>query len=289
MRNSIKRLWITSTLIAATVTQFGCATIGPKSLFTSKDEQAVATKKSSFVSKLPWSKKDDKPAPYPNPVKMAVTWTPDTLVQSGRTPTRGFGGRIYFYDEKAHAVPVEGTLIVHGFDETATEEKDRVKRFEFTPEQFTNHFSQSDLGASYSVWVPWDAVGGQQERISLITSFQPKTENAAPIQGTSSIVVLPGVKTAEQLAEYKTPLSPEYLKWQQASSASLPPRTGLTTTTIQRNHPSPVPTRNQGTSIETMIANSKTTPSVDIPMASRKPQSSGVMPTSASEPINQRQ
>lgn len=287
MRKSTKRLWIASTLIAATVTQLGCATIGPKSLFASKDKQASTTKKSSFASKMPWAKKDEKPVPYPNPTKMAVTWTPDTLVQTGRTPTRGFGGRLYFYDEKAHAVPVEGTLVVHGFDESATEDKDRVKRFEFTPEQFTQHFSQSDLGASYSVWVPWDAVGGEQESISLIASFQPKAEGMIPVQGSPSIVVLPGRKTAEQLAEYKTPLAPEYLKWQQASAANLPPRTGLTTTTIQRNHPSRASSKNSGTSLETMIANSKTTPSLDIPSAPRRTQNSQVLPTSATEPVPQ--
>ena len=81
---------------------------------------------------------------------------------------RGFGGRFFFYDEKSRPVPVDGTLIVHGFDDTADTPEDRVKRFEFTPEQFTRHFSQTDLGASYSVWVPWDAIGGDQRRISLV-------------------------------------------------------------------------------------------------------------------------
>jgi hypothetical protein len=273
--------------MVATVAQFGCGTMGPKSLFASKDKAADSTKKSSLASKLPWAKKDDKPEPYPNPVKMAVTWTPDTLVQTGRTPTRGFGGRIFFYDDKAHAVPVEGTLVVHGFDETATQEKDRVKRFEFTPEQFTQHYSQSDLGASYSVWVPWDAVGGEQERISLVTSFQSKTEDTAPIQGSPSIVVLPGVKTAEQIAEYKTPLSPQFAKWKQASSASQPPRTGLTTTTIPRSHSTPASSRTQGAAIDTKVANSLKTPSLDIPMAPRREPSSTVLPTSAIEPIQQ--
>lgn len=116
----------------------GCSTFGKKPVADDR----------SFFEKMPLigKKKDvENPDPYPNPVKMAATWTPDTLVQSGRTPTRGFGGRVFFYDEKSRAVPVEGTLIVHGFDDSQGVERSETKRFEFTPEQFTRHYSQSDL------------------------------------------------------------------------------------------------------------------------------------------------
>ena len=148
----------------------------------------------TFTQRLPLIGEPAPPEPdepYPFPAKIAATWTPDTLVQTGRTPTRGFGGRIFFYDEKSRVVPVDGTLVIHGYDDSnGLDPKRSTKRFEFTPEQLTNHFGQTDLGASYSVWIPWDAVGGEQKRISLVASF--RTEDGHLVQGVPAIVMLPG-------------------------------------------------------------------------------------------------
>ena len=184
----------------------------------------------------PLKRKDPNapPEPYPNPAKMAVTWSPDTLTQVGRTPTRGFGARLFFYDEKSRAVPVEGTLIVHGFDESAGGDQPPVKRFEFTPEQFTRHFGQSDLGASYSVWIPWDAVGGSQTRISLVASFV--AASGKTIQGSPTIVMLPGKKTDADVM-LADRLSPQYRQWQMAAAGDSAPTAGMTTTTIVRREP----------------------------------------------------
>lgn len=182
--------------------------------------------------------KDAPPVPYPNPVKMATTWSPDTLVQNGHTPTRGFGGRIYFYDQKSNAVPVDGKLVIHGFDDTARGEDDSadVKRFEFTAEQFTRHFSQSDLGASYSIWVPWDAVGGVQRRISLVASFE--TTAGKFVQGEPATILLPG--SSEQTAAERdaTLFSSQYHKHRRALAAGDSSR-GMTTTTIARGRSQP--------------------------------------------------
>ena len=142
--------------------------------------------------KNPFSSKDKKPDPYPNPVKMAVMWTPDTLTTAGKRPTRGFGARIFFYDEKSRPVPVEGELTVVAYEESDNPSvAPKVRRFGFTKEQFTEHFSQSDLGASYSVWIPWDVDGGLGQRITMVPTFQ-SSEAKSPIQGTATAVLLPG-------------------------------------------------------------------------------------------------
>ena len=146
--------------------------------------------KGDIARKMPWSKDKDKPKPYPNPTRMASTWTPDTLMQTGRTPTRGFGGRLFFYDEKTKAVAVDGELTVHAFAENADGSQGEIKRYHFTPEQFTTHFSQTDIGASYSVWIPWDAVGGDQTKVSLVPSF--RAANGRLVQGEQALVGLPG-------------------------------------------------------------------------------------------------
>jgi hypothetical protein len=259
----------------------GCASMSDK----------TANKDTSLLDRMPWAaEKDEAPEPYPNPVKIAATWTPDSLIQTGRTPTRGFGGRVFFYDEKSRPVPVEGTLIVHGFDDRAETAAGRVKRFEFTPEQFTRHFSQSDLGASYSVWIPWDAVGGEQRQISLVASF--KTIEGKAVQGIPATVVLPGRTETDADLDPLAKYSPQYRKYLDAQHGVATRTTGLTTTTIQRRrgrtnlHPKSVP----GITIprigtDSMMANRSPTPSVDIEMSAPN-RSMSVQPASAQMPIN---
>jgi len=167
-------------LVSTTMLTAGCSGLPGKG-FPSKDD---------IARKMPWSKDKGKPKPYPNPARMASTWTPDTLTQTGRTPTRGFGGRLFFYDEKTKAVAVDGELTVHAFAENADGSQGEIKRYHFTPEQFTNHFSQTDIGASYSVWIPWDAVGGDQTKVSLVPSF--RAANGRLVQGEQALVGLPG-------------------------------------------------------------------------------------------------
>lgn len=196
---------------------------------TAKSKGALETKTASKW-KLPWSKKDDKPVPYPNPARMAVTWTPDTLVQSGRTPTRGFGGRLFFYDEKTRTVPVEGDLMIHAFAENPDGTMGEVKRYQFTSEQFTRHFSQSDLGASYSIWVPWDAVGGDQMKVSLVPSF--KSTSGRVVQGETALVGLPGKRSEVEAIARKRPDPTELLMAERESAVS-----GMTTTTIPVRRP----------------------------------------------------
>ncbi len=265
----------------------GCTTVSNKSQSTKS-----ASSERSLIDRLPWigDKEKEVPEPYPNPAKIAATWTPDTLVQTGRTPTRGFGGRVFFYDEKSRPVPVDGSLIVHGFDDNAPDAASRVKRFEFTPEQFTRHFSQTDLGASYSVWIPWDAVGGEQRRISLVTSF--RTAEGKLVQGIPATVLLPGkspqLNTEQQIAK----LSPQYLKYREAASQGSSRTSGLTTTTIPRRSSGNLsaPMNQQpgitipGTQKSDMVAGTNGTPSLDLEM-SKRPSRPNVMPASAQMPL----
>ncbi len=217
-----KRFILTAIASAIIPGAIGCSTFS-----------SAETKEQGYgFNRIPWfSKKETPPEPYPNPAKLVATWTPDTLVQSGRTPTRGFGGRLYFYNERSQAVPVDGTLVVHGFDESAADPEKQMKRFAFTPEQFTGHFSQSDLGASYSVWIPWDAVGGDQRKISLVPTF--KTESGTTVQGVPTKVMLPG-RRPDPEQQFADKLSPDFRRWQHASSGDSSRASGLTTTTIPR-------------------------------------------------------
>jgi hypothetical protein len=147
-----------------------------------------------------WFKKKE----YQVPQSINVTWSHDIFTAEGKIPTRGFGGRLYFYNERNQAIPVEGELTVYGFDDTHRDHRGMAiesadKRFKFTPEQFTTHFSESDLGASYSIWIPWDQAPGESKKIMLIPTF--KTKEGRLIKGNAASVLLPGPPGSDQFPE----------------------------------------------------------------------------------------
>ena len=138
---------------------------------------------------------------YQRPQRIAVIWSPDVMTTPGQPAMRGFGGRLYFYNEKSVAVPVKGELMIYGYEEPApnitltsapSPEKKTVpdKKFKFSPEQFAERFSKSDLGASYSIWIPWDEAGGNVKRVSLIPIF--KMEGEQVVYGDPAELTLPG-------------------------------------------------------------------------------------------------
>ncbi|OUW80869.1 MAG: hypothetical protein CBD74_09075 [Saprospirales bacterium TMED214] len=286
-----RRFFTTVAVSAIASAGVGCASGPSNNLFSKNPSSGTG----SFLDSIPFvGKKEKMPEPYPNPVKLAVTWTPDTIIQTGRTPTRGFGGRVFFYDDKSKSVPVEGTLVVHGFDDSAGDDKSSAKRFEFTPEQFTRHFSQSDLGASYSIWIPWDAIGGDQKRISLVTSF--KSISGRPIQGIPATMMLPGTTPPETEEDSLARLSPQYQRYMQAANTGGTRKTGLTTTTIRR-HANPSALQNKSgrpalnipgfQQSEAQVATGGNTPSLSVDML-QKTSRSNVIPVSAQTPASRR-
>jgi len=110
---------------------------------------------------------------YGEPVRVAVVWTPNMLTATGSPPTRGFAGRLFFYNNRNQPIPVDGELVVYGFDDTGSSETKRTadKRFGFSAEQFATHFKEGELGASYSVWVPWDHDLEKKQAVTLIPVF----------------------------------------------------------------------------------------------------------------------
>ena len=143
--------------------------------------------------KLPWSMESKvKTSKFETPTHMIAVWSPDVLSQPNKPPTRGFGGRFYFYNDKNRAVPVEGQLVVYGYDDVHNPHQpgEPQRKFVFTPDQFASHQSPSDLGPSYSVWIPWDAAGGDQAQVSLVPVFTATSGKI--VMGQQAMNVLPG-------------------------------------------------------------------------------------------------
>ncbi len=148
---------------------------------------------------IPWPKGfEDDPAV---PSKVVAMWADTVRHQSNSPPERGFGGRLMFYGrEPKKPIKVEGTLVVYAFDEAGRKRDNAApdRKFVFPAEQFTKHYSKSELGHSYSVWLPWDQVGGEEKDVSLIVRFMPK---AGPVViGDQTKHILPGKKTPPQFA-----------------------------------------------------------------------------------------
>jgi hypothetical protein len=186
---------------------------------------------------LPWSTDKDAPkkSKYEPPAKMVAVWKDSVYYSAAGQPTRGFGGRLYFYNQKGQAIPVEGQLAVYGYDDTGLEgappqNRPPERRFAFTQEQFSKHFSETDLGASYSVWIPWDAAGGEQRHISLLPVFT--TVDGKVTVGQQTANVLPG--TTKDLPPPQEELPQPYYEGSAVSFEQPSARTStqLKTTTI---------------------------------------------------------
>jgi hypothetical protein len=132
-----------------------------------------------------------------DPVSMAVIWKDSVYEKPGVPSVKGFGGRVFLYDSNNDPIKADGELIVYGYDESNPAHMDQNhagadKKFVFPRENFQQHYSRSDLGASYSVWIPWEKMGSVRKSITLIPVF--KTSSGGVLRCGQSINVLPGKK-----------------------------------------------------------------------------------------------
>lgn len=153
----------------------------------------------SLNAEFPWSEeKKREQLEKIQPVRIVSFWSEMMLNSGGEKPVRGFGGRIYFYNKFGKPVRADGELTVYAYDdtdknlETASHgEPDKI--YTYRKEEFANYFSKSDLGDSYSVWLPWDAVDGEEREISLLPKFVSSSGKDV-IRGTMDLVTLSGKK-----------------------------------------------------------------------------------------------
>ncbi len=142
-----------------------------------------------------WKKKKEETlveSEHPQASRVASIWTDDVLHTPGKPTVRGFGGRIYFYNDVNKTTPVEGQLVVYAFDDTSSQQTNRKadRKYVFTPEQLRKHYSESKLGSSYSVWLPWDEVGGEMKTVTLLPVFTSSVGKI--VMGHQTLNVLPG-------------------------------------------------------------------------------------------------
>ncbi|MBX3418555.1 MAG: hypothetical protein KF851_13200 [Pirellulaceae bacterium] len=154
-----------------------------------------------------WSK-GDSPSPnyfkraakkptveFGKPEKMTCIWKDAVYEKNGVPQTRGFGGRLYFFDNQNRPIKVDGDLVVYGYDDTLTKgghiSPDR--KYVFKREDLQSHYSETEFGHSYSIWIPWESVGGERKEVSLVARFA-NIEEKVICKGSMDRVVLPGRK-----------------------------------------------------------------------------------------------
>ncbi|HUY34799.1 MAG TPA: hypothetical protein VMV69_18785 [Pirellulales bacterium] len=112
---------------------------------------------------------------FRRPLKLVAFWTDATRTEPGKPPERGFGGRLMFYaDGQAKPIKAQGTLVVYAFDESHSDPRNPRPdmKYVFPAQDLDKHYSKSDLGHSYSFYIPWDhEVAGQSKEIGLICRF----------------------------------------------------------------------------------------------------------------------
>jgi hypothetical protein len=140
------------------------------------------------------------------PERMVAVWTYSIMNRAGQPSTRGFGGRVTFFgaDDKA-SILVDGQLTVYAFDDDCENLENSVpeKKFIFPRANLASHQSESNLGPSYSFWLPWDEVNGPHRRLSLIGRFDDASGKV--ILSQSASVSLPGKSDPTKLTVTKSP------------------------------------------------------------------------------------
>lgn len=179
---------------------------------------------------LPWKKEEVDTAP----TRMVPIWSDTTLHESGKPSVRGFGARVYFYSEEAKdPIDTTGTLAVYAFD---SDQYDRhhskpEKKFVFTADQIAKQKSTTQLGPSFSVWLPWGEVGGPARKITLIAKF--RTTDGAVIMSEPVRKLLPGTRPVDDATDHEVHANrSEHAGSVQPASYSSESQRPTTTTTI---------------------------------------------------------
>jgi hypothetical protein len=158
------------------------------------------------------------------PMRVEAVWVDTVQTKGEQKPTRGFGGRLYFFgpNNSQDSVKVAGTLVIYGFDDTNRDPTNVVpnRKVVYPPKEFETLYSKSKLGHSYSVWVPWDEAGGERKEITLIARFVPKT--GAVITSEQIKVLLPGTTPLIDVQNVTSRQSGEPPRFYQSPPAGAP-------------------------------------------------------------------
>lgn len=260
----------------------GCQTLAKKETPDGKVKYVVAEdpkeKKAPIVNPVK-QLTGEKPREG-NPESIVAIWKDATYTVANQRPTRGFGGRLYFHDRDKNPIVVDGDLVVYGFDDRYKDDPNQVpeKRFVFTREELKHHMSVSSAGPSYSVWLPWDHINGEQKNLTLIAVFKDAKAGGRVCKSEAIPAVLPGKKP--YLAEQSNQIVEEIRKLEAEKNAQ---QVGFEDTKPEgtkkiKSHEIRIPEGSR----ERLFG---TVPSVSYRLPEPQPLNPGVQQASATEPV----
>lgn len=186
-----------------------------------------------------------KEEPVAAPQSLAVVWSNAVLETQGQPATRGFGGLVTFHGaDQKRPIRVEGQLTVYAYEETSRRSGGAApdRKYVFTPEQFAKHYGNGSLGPSYSIWIPWDKIGGERRDISLVTRFD--AVDGGVVMSKPTRVVLPGKSAppvgggedmaagVPQAAAKPETMKPAEVELKDGENSSCQPKRQMITTTL---------------------------------------------------------
>ena len=173
-------------LSALVVIQSGCKSLSPNGTGSPIEKMAASLQGNDAELVASSEQVSSSPA-----AKMVVVWKENVLQSDSGRPVQGFTGRVYFHDVAGNIVQVEGELNIYGYDDSG-EMRKRVpdKHFVFESDKFASHYSPTELGHSYSFWLPWCDYGGIRKMITLVPVF--KSGDNRIVEGTADYLTLSG-------------------------------------------------------------------------------------------------
>lgn len=169
-----------------------------KELLKTPEKKKETKKEPSLLEKLSSAGKSSGKKAKPSsrtPDKIISIWKQSVLT-SPKGAIRGFSGRVYFHGFDDKPLSVDGELTVYAFNDKGKapfKETKAIKKFIFRKQDLPKHHSVSEMGDSYSVWLPFDQVGGPELHLALMPIFRD-AKTGKVVQGKQSICTLRGTK-----------------------------------------------------------------------------------------------
>ena len=153
-----------------------------------------ATSGCTSVNLIDWKRFRVPKASAKNPVVRIVgIWEAAEGQGLDGKPTRGFAGQILFFTHgKASPVRVDGDVTIDLYDEPAdsADSSDPIHRFDFVGDAWTIHLTDSVLGPSYNVFIPYTRKHSWRANCSL--RVQLKSNFGTTAYSEMVQVTLPG-------------------------------------------------------------------------------------------------
>ena len=139
--------------------------------------------------------------------RVQAFWTDTVLQDNGHPIARGFAGRVHLYNRSSEeSVQATGTITIFTFDDEKKTKKPQYT-WEFDETQIVKIQKKTDLGWSYSFWIPWES-GSDPKNCSVVVRYtSPKGRH---IISPSARVRLPAL-----------PKNPDLQRSQQTDSTAL--------------------------------------------------------------------